>query len=156
MDQGLLISALALAGALFIEKQSYVLCGAALLGNALTTLLVYQRVYGKFPADYYLQGSFPLYDRGRMYSTTLVTIAGCFPIIFICLSTWLSSSLSWWMAATFLVIDFYVLLEALEEGYDRIKAAEKNIKDGMIWKNKQWKMPPPSTADDDSNTKKQQ
>jgi hypothetical protein len=141
LDYGLITSNVTLTTALFVTDHSCALSGAALLCNLATTFMVNWRVKADLPRDK-LQGlGFPVYDSGRIFSAALMTIAGCFPALFICLSTWFTSEFCWWIAATTLVVDLYVLLETLEGGHDRIRIAEKKIKDGFVWRDNTWKAP---------------
>lgn len=143
MDYGLIGSNLALTVALFTSTDPYhtcLICFVALLVSTVTTCLVHLRVKADLSGDM-LHGVFPVYDMGRLYSATLTTIAGVFTAVCVCLSTWLASSFCWWVAATMWVVDVYVLYETLEGGHDRIKDAEKKIKDGYIWKRNTWRAP---------------
>ena len=151
LDYGLIVSTVSLAAALCSADHSCALSGGALLCNLATLFVVYYRSNAHLPQDT-LQG-FPLYDIGGIFFATLMTIADSVPALFIALSTWLSSSLCWWIACTTWVVTIFGLLECLEEGTDRIRAAERNFKDGWTWQVNRWQHPPVAPREPKHNKK---
>ena len=85
-----------------------------------------------------MPGGYLLYNKWHKYTATLTTIAGMFPMVFMCLSAWFVSTFCWWVAFCMWVVDMYVLFETLESGYNRIRYAEKKFKDGNVWKGGAW------------------
>ena len=146
MDCGVIISYLILTVAMICtltgqSSYTYMLSGTSFLCNIVTAGLVFRRVKANLIEDK-LSGGFPVYNMSfSMYRVTLLTIAGIFPSLCICLFTWLTSAFCWWVAATAWVVNLYVLYETLNGGQARLREAEKNIKDGYMWHNNAWKEP---------------
>ena len=87
---------------------------------------------------------FPIYDSGRLFWSALMTGMHIIPLTLVSLSSSLtSSSMSracWWLALAALAFDFYLLVEVLKDGSNRISDAEKKLKDGWVWKNNTWEL----------------
>ena len=136
MDYSLVGSNILLTIALF-RNEPYWFCAVALTWNLLTTLIVFYRAKANLTTDI-MPGGYPLYNKWHKYTSTLTTIAGMFPMVFMCLSAWFVSTFCWWVAFCMWVVDMYVLFETLESGYNRIRYAEKKFKDGNVWKGGAW------------------